>query len=80
MDALGRPPRARACRGRFVPGAAALWQSLKYYFAVNNKYVVRKAKIIMFPFKKTDWRRLPAAGGIHDVRARAVHAGCCLGV
>lgn len=28
---------------------------LKYYFAVDNKYVVNKLKLIFFPFLHTDW-------------------------
>ncbi|XP_063699869.1 protein YIF1B [Culicoides brevitarsis] len=28
---------------------------LKYYFAVDNKYVVNKIKLIFFPFLHTDW-------------------------
>lgn len=28
---------------------------LKYYFAVDNKYVVNKLKLIFFPFVHTDW-------------------------
>lgn len=28
---------------------------LKYYFAVDNKYVINKLTIIFFPFSQTDW-------------------------
>lgn len=28
---------------------------LKYYFAVDNKYVVNKLRLIFFPFTQTDW-------------------------
>uniref|UniRef100_A0A1Q3FBX3 Protein YIF1 n=1 Tax=Culex tarsalis TaxID=7177 RepID=A0A1Q3FBX3_CULTA len=28
---------------------------LKYYFAVDNKYVINKLRLIFFPFTQTDW-------------------------
>jgi hypothetical protein len=32
----------RGSMAQYMPGAATLWQSLRYYFDVNNTYVVRK--------------------------------------
>ena len=40
-----------------MPFASALWHQLRYYFDVNNSYVVNKLKLIMFPFKHTHWYR-----------------------
>eukprot|EP01138_Halocafeteria_seosinensis_P015213 gb/GECG01015526.1/.p1 GENE.gb/GECG01015526.1/~~gb/GECG01015526.1/.p1 ORF type:complete len:183 (+),score=21.87 gb/GECG01015526.1/:1-549(+) len=41
----------------YVPGALALWTSLRYYFQVNNSYVKSKLKILLFPKKKDRQRR-----------------------
>lgn len=30
---------------KYMPGASALWHSLRYYFDVNNAYVVRKLRV-----------------------------------
>jgi len=43
---------------RYLPGAVALWDSLKYYFSVNNLYVMKKMKMLLFPFFKKKWTRL----------------------
>eukprot|EP00163_Fabomonas_tropica_P023531 TRINITY_DN40889_c0_g1_i1.p1 TRINITY_DN40889_c0_g1~~TRINITY_DN40889_c0_g1_i1.p1 ORF type:complete len:280 (+),score=56.46 TRINITY_DN40889_c0_g1_i1:239-1078(+) len=36
---------------------------LKYYFNVNNSYVLNKLKIILCPFLHKSWSRLPASHG-----------------
>lgn len=38
-------------------GVSQLWLSLKYYFAVDNKFVVRKLRAVLVPFSKKNWRR-----------------------
>ena len=38
-------------------GVSQLWLSLKYYFAVDNKFVVRKLRAVLMPFSKKNWRR-----------------------
>lgn len=42
---------------RYVPWITGLWQSLKYYFAVNNTYVRKKLLILLFPYRKKQWSR-----------------------
>lgn len=45
---------------RMVPGLELLMTSLRAYFAVDNSYVLRKIKRVLFPFLKKDWRRMEA--------------------
>lgn len=42
---------------KYLPGAVALWNSLHFYFHVDNKYVQRKLKRILFPFTHKQWER-----------------------
>ncbi|RHY38728.1 hypothetical protein DYB38_002952 [Aphanomyces astaci] len=46
----------------FMPGAAAgalnMFGSVKYYFTVNNTYVVHRLKMLLCPFIHKDWRRI----------------------
>lgn len=46
---------------RMVPGLESTMMSLRYYFAVDNKYVVLKMKKILLPFISKQWRRLVRA-------------------
>ena len=39
-------------------GFSQLWVSLKYYFAVDNKFVVRKLRAVLLPFSKKHWHRM----------------------
>lgn len=48
---------------RLVPGAHTLWRSLRYYFAINNAYVLAKLKLLLFPWRHGNWRREAAADG-----------------
>mmetsp|Transcript_1723 Transcript_1723/g.3790 ORF Transcript_1723/g.3790 Transcript_1723/m.3790 type:complete len:316 (+) Transcript_1723:73-1020(+) len=43
--------------GKFVPGASSFYDSLKYYFAVSNTYVVIKLKMLLIPYTNKAWRR-----------------------
>jgi hypothetical protein len=42
---------------RMVPGLESSMLSLRTYFAVDNVYVVRKMKRILFPFLTKHWQR-----------------------
>jgi hypothetical protein len=59
----------RAAIGHYLPFASALWHSLRYYFDVNNSYVVNKLKLLVFPFKHKHWYRQGAneSRGRHEV-------------
>jgi YIF1 len=54
--------------GKYLPFASALWQSLRYYFDVNNTYVQNKLRILLAPFRHKHWQRLPAneSGGMQQ--------------
>ena len=43
---------------RFVPGLERILTSLRYYFAVDNKFVQRKIITVLFPYAKKHWRRM----------------------
>ncbi|ETW10331.1 hypothetical protein H310_00657 [Aphanomyces invadans] len=51
----------------FMPGAAAgalnMFGSVKYYFTVNNTYVVHRLKMLLCPFLHKDWRRIVQSEG-----------------
>ncbi|KAG7391204.1 Protein yif1b [Phytophthora pseudosyringae] len=42
----------------YLPGAYGVWGSLKYYFTVNNSYVISRLKILLLPFRHKNWRRM----------------------
>jgi hypothetical protein len=44
---------------KYLPGAMALWRSLRYYFRVNNTYVRTKLTRVLFPFTYKKWQRAP---------------------
>ena len=52
--------------GRYLPGVAILWETLRRYFAVDNVYVRSKLLRVLFPFRHRDWRRLEVSGGDGD--------------
>lgn len=43
-----------------TPGASTFLRSLKYYFTVNNRFVLNKIKTILLPFTKRRWAREPS--------------------
>ncbi|KAF0694365.1 Aste57867_14776 [Aphanomyces stellatus] len=51
----------------FMPGAAAgamnMFGSVKYYFTVNNTYVLTRLKMLLCPFLHKDWRRIVQTEG-----------------
>ena len=51
---------------RYLPGAAALWAALRYYFDVNNSYVKNKLWKVLFPWLSRKWDRVLASesGGV----------------
>jgi len=38
-------------------------QRLRFYFDVNNKYVLDKLRLLLFPFKHQEWERQPNSSG-----------------
>lgn len=40
-----------------IPGLESLIQTLRKYFAVDNRYVKRKMTKILFPFLSKHWKR-----------------------
>jgi hypothetical protein len=52
--------------GRYVPGIAILWDTLRRYFHVDNAYVKTKLLRIVFPFRHRNWERLEVGGGDGD--------------
>lgn len=53
---------------KYMPGALALWRSLRYYFHVNNSYVRTKLSRLLFPFSRK-WERAPASAADQDAGA-----------
>merc|ERR1719456_1603759 len=53
------------------PGMSSFWNSLKTYFAVNNKYVVNKLGLILYPMGNKSWSRMLA----DDTVAGSMNAG-----
>jgi hypothetical protein len=43
---------------KYLPGASSLWNSLRYYFHVDNRYVLRKISLVVFPWAHKDWQRI----------------------
>jgi hypothetical protein len=43
---------------RMVPGLESTMLTLRAYFAVDNRYVVKKMKKVLFPFMDKQWRRM----------------------
>ena len=59
---------------KYQPGVSTFWVSLKYYFAVDNAYVLKKLKILLLPIMKKGWHRAPSdeliAGDEHSNRQK----------
>jgi hypothetical protein len=51
--------------------AVSSWWSdrLKYYFNVNNSYVINKLRLLLFPWRQRKWDREPADVDMNDVAA-----------
>lgn len=47
-------------RDRWMPGVSGFWQSLKIYFSVSNRYVLKKLSILAYPVAHKSWQRQPA--------------------
>ncbi len=48
---------------KYAPGVSDFYQTLRYYFAVNNSYVGNKLKAILLPVVKKSWVRELAQDG-----------------
>uniref|UniRef100_A0A7S1TS60 Protein YIF1 n=1 Tax=Phaeomonas parva TaxID=124430 RepID=A0A7S1TS60_9STRA len=56
------------------PAAATFYRSLKYYFSVNNSYVLRKLGILIMPWNKKRWARETSDDGdVNKKFARPLH-------
>ena len=42
---------------RMIPGLESTMLLLRNYFAVDNRYVIRKMKKVLFPFLDKEWQR-----------------------
>lgn len=51
---------------QYIPGAYGIWGSLKYYFTVNNSFVMKKLQILFFPFRHPDWQRIRTSGNTSE--------------
>ncbi|GBG26967.1 Protein YIF1B [Hondaea fermentalgiana] len=43
---------------KYMPGASSFWNSLRYYFHVDNRYVIRKLGLLIFPWRHRQWARI----------------------
>ncbi|CAM9915535.1 unnamed protein product [Chrysoparadoxa australica] len=43
---------------RYQPGVWSFWQTVKYYFTVDNAYVLKKLKVLFCPIMNENWQRL----------------------
>lgn len=57
--------------GKYVPGIAILWQTLRRYFHVDNTYVKGKLLRVVFPFRHRDWERCEVGAGDGDTAVMA---------
>ncbi|EGV61701.1 Protein transport protein yif1 [Yamadazyma tenuis] len=48
--------------GAFIPPTS----NLNYYFQISNSYVLRKLRLILFPFRNKNWARLASTQGAGD--------------
>eukprot|EP00510_Aplanochytrium_minuta_P000920 CAMPEP_0184012926 /NCGR_PEP_ID=MMETSP0954-20121128/4719_1 /TAXON_ID=627963 /ORGANISM="Aplanochytrium sp, Strain PBS07" /LENGTH=308 /DNA_ID=CAMNT_0026293039 /DNA_START=512 /DNA_END=1435 /DNA_ORIENTATION=+ len=58
----------------FAPMTAnvsGFWGTLKFYFSVDNNYVVRKLALLLFPVRQTNWSRVAAQGGSSGTQGKA---------
>lgn len=50
----------------YIPGLTAFWDSLHYYFDVNNDFVLNRLKCLVVPFAHTNWdREVASEGGLN---------------
>jgi hypothetical protein len=47
---------------RMIPGLESTMLTLRHYFAVDNKYVLRKMQKVLFPFLSKQWQRQVSYG------------------
>lgn len=58
---------------KFSPGVTSFWGGLKFYFAVSNSYVLRKIRLLLFPFLHRDFAPMhlqntgPASAAVEPV-------------
>eukprot|EP00516_Mucochytrium_quahogii_P009130 CAMPEP_0203775154 /NCGR_PEP_ID=MMETSP0099_2-20121227/5869_1 /ASSEMBLY_ACC=CAM_ASM_000209 /TAXON_ID=96639 /ORGANISM=" , Strain NY0313808BC1" /LENGTH=334 /DNA_ID=CAMNT_0050673691 /DNA_START=241 /DNA_END=1245 /DNA_ORIENTATION=+ len=44
--------------GKYLPGATSFWNKLHHYFHVDNKYVLKKSQLLIFPWRHKEWGRI----------------------
>ena len=47
-------------KDRWMPGVSSFWETLRFYFSVNNRYVYRKIQLLLYPLSQRHWSRSPA--------------------
>jgi hypothetical protein len=55
---------------RMIPGLESTMLTLRHYFAVDNKYVLRKMQKVLFPFLSKQWQRQEREPGTPDTPAQ----------
>jgi hypothetical protein len=48
----------------YIPGLSGLWDALRYHFHVDNVYMLRKMKLLIFPKQKVWHRTTPTTPGV----------------
>lgn len=57
-------------KDRWMPGVSSFWETLRFYFTVNNKYVYKKLQILVYPLSQRQWSRSPADDNGMDLVSR----------
>eukprot|EP00904_Undaria_pinnatifida_P006697 jgi/Undpi1/3157/HiC_scaffold_15.g06531.m1 len=55
---------------QYQPRMSGFWNTLKVYFAVDNKYVLKKLKVLLLAIGRKDWYRLPSEDEVKDDQGR----------
>ncbi|CAN0500713.1 unnamed protein product, partial [Ectocarpus sp. 12 AP-2014] len=51
---------------QYQPRVSGYWNTLKVYFTVDNRYVLKKLKVLLLSVLKKDWFRLPSEDEVKD--------------
>eukprot|EP00903_Cladosiphon_okamuranus_P012030 g11295.t1 len=55
---------------QYQPRVSGYWNTLKVYFTVDNRYVLKKLKALLLAVLKKDWFRLPSEDEVKDDQGR----------
>jgi protein transport protein YIF1 len=42
---------------RWMPGVSSFWETLRFYFAVDNAFVYKKIQLLLVPLRHKQWAR-----------------------